>query len=403
MDLSKLLYLLMIVVLFSCNNEPTETLCDPTPAFNVDVFKDEILKALDDPANPMVGYQLVISQNGNLKHSITKGVARHARDRGGEVLLEEDTKLNVASVSKFIGTIALLKAMDDNNIGEETLVTNHLPESWKPLINSDFKNFTKDAFLRFTDLLTMNTAINFVGSTPEPGDMLTESQMLTSLGNEPNLMRKGVYQNGNFTLIRVLIGEIVYGLDENADDYATTCTEKYFEYLRDYVFSPSGLTNIPDTPQKVLNYYNTTDYPLAFQYPLSLSFTDPATNGLGWVHSSDPYLNGGSGGLLLSAKDIAQITAYFRYTEDLVSSNIRDVILSNELGLVESFTNTIHGRILRKGGTRGPETCCNRAIRSSIVLFPNNVEVAFVTNSDFRGIETMLNESFENAWVSSCN
>ncbi|GEM_PF-1738702 len=403
MFLRKLSISFLLVLFLCCNNEPTETLCDPAPAFDVDVFKDEILKILDDPANPMVGYQLVISQNGNLKYSITKGVARHARDRGGEVLLEEDTKLNVASVSKFIGTIALLKAMDDNNIGEETLVTNHLPESWKPLIDSDFKNFTKDAFLRFTDLLTMNTAINFVGSTPEPGDMLTEAQMLTSLSNVPNINRKGVYQNGNFTLIRVLIGEIVYGLDETADDYATTCTEKYFEFLRDNIFQPSGLTNIPDTPEKVQNYYNTTDYPLGFQYPLSLSFTDPATNGLGWVHTSDPYLNGGSGGLLLSAKDIAQITAYFRYTESLVSSYIRNVILNNELGFIESFTNTIHGRILRKGGTRGPETCCNRAIRSSLALFPNNVEVAFVTNSDFRNIQTTLNDSFENAWVSSCN
>ena len=195
------LVLLFGLILWSCakeENNDNQNLCDQTPVFNIDVFKDEILKTLDDPANAMSGYQLVISQSGNLVHSITKGVARHAKDRGGEVLLTENTKLNIASVSKFIGTMALMKALDDNNISVNNNLTNYLPESWKPLIHSDFKNFTKPAYLRFSDILTMNTAINFVGSIPDPGDMLTEAQMLTSLQNAPTTNRIGVYQNGNF-------------------------------------------------------------------------------------------------------------------------------------------------------------------------------------------------------------
>jgi CubicO group peptidase (beta-lactamase class C family) len=226
--------------------------------------------------------------------------------------------------------------------------------------------------------------------------------MLQALRADPVPNRVGTYQNGNFTLIRVLIGEIVYQLDETSAAYATECTEKYFEYIDQNIFSKLNL-DCPASVAEVNAYYNTTTYPWAYQHPFNAVFSNPADGSLGWGHSNSPYRNGGSAGLMLSALDIAKIMAYFKHddAELIISEARRNNILEFELGLTESTTGE-HGRYPSKGGTRGPDDCCDRAIRSRIMFFPNNVEAVIITNSDHTGLGVLLRDAFDASWLSPC-
>ena len=368
------------------------------PQFNIDRFVEEVNMRMNDVANPVSGYQFVVNQSGNLYHSEAGGVAVHANDPNGEISMSVNSRMNVASVSKFIGAMAMMKVMEDYAISVEFNIVNYLPESWRTLVHQDFSDVDSEAFLTFRKLMKMNTAIVFPGTNPSPGIMPTEAQMLAALRAAPDLSRIGMYQNGNFTLIRVLIGEIVYDLDENATDYATTCTDKYFEYLKTNFFDPLGIFP-PMTAQSVNDYYAVTAYPLAYRFPFDDTWTNPSDGSLGWAHTSNPYLNGGSGGLLLSSMDLARLIAFFRHdpNEMLISKTQRDKILSYELGLIESSDGE-NGRYQSKGGTRGADNCCSRALRSRIMFFPNGVEAVLLSNCNITTLGTILRESYDAAW-----
>ena len=391
----KFLFILALatILLTNCKKE-NKQLCDPTPVFNPDVFISKIDSSLNSQS--IIGYQYAINVNGNLYHDTIKGRSRHTTDPGGPLDLTSNHRFNVASISKFIGSIALLNALEDNNISIDFAMSDYLPPSWNSQIHLGNKSLT------FKDILSNETGINFPGSTPRPGDMPTEAEMLQGLSSTPVPSRVGVYQNGNFTLIRVLIGEIVFNLDETATNYATECTNKYFEYLNTKIFSKLNL-NCPKSASDAIAYYATSSYPWAYQYPFDSTFTSPTSGLVGWAHSNSPYRNGGSAGLLLSSLDIAKIMAYFKHdnSELIISKIRRDLILEHELGLTESI-NGKYGRYQSKGGTRGPDDCCDRSIRSRIMFFPNDVEVVILTNSDHNSLHNLLRDAFDNSWINPC-
>ncbi|MCB0530989.1 MAG: beta-lactamase family protein [Saprospiraceae bacterium] len=392
-----LIVLIAVLYVFpTCKNK--DDLCNPIPQFNIDLFVQEVNARTNDAANPVSGYQFAVNRNGQLYHAEAGGVAIHAKDPNGPKNMTVDVRMTVASVSKFIGAMAMMKVMEDYGIGGEFNVIDYLPDSWKTVAHPDFKDVDKAAFLTFKRLMTMNTAIAFPGTNPSPGIMPTEAQMLAAIRATPDPTRIGVYQNGNFTMIRVLIGEIVYGLDETSANYATACTDKYFEYIKTNFFDKLNVYP-PMTAQAVNDYYSVTTYPLGYRFPFDATWSNPSDGTLGWAHTSDPYLNGGSGGLLLSCMDLAKLLAYFRHddNETLISKTQREKILSEELGLIESADGA-YGRYQAKGGTRGPESCCNRALRAQIVFFPNGVEAVLLSNCNIATLGSILRDSFDAAW-----
>ena len=398
---STLSLLIYVLVFSACEKDDPQQFCDPAPKFDIDAFVEGLQERLNNEDNPNVGYQLVINKDGNLYHAEAEGFAIHENDSDGPVAMSVGTRMNVASVSKFIGTVALLKAMEEHNVSLEFNVVNYLPETWKSQVHSTHSDVDSDAYLTFRKLLQMNTAINFPGDDPFPGIMPTEAQMLAGLAATPAMNRIGEYQNGNFTLIRVLIGQIVYELDETANEYSTACTDKYFEYVNEKIFNPLNI-NPPSSANEVESYYDGI-YPWGYQWPFNPDFQNASDGALGWKHSSNPYRNGGSGGLLLSSMDLAKILAFFKHdqSETIISKKQRESILNSELGLTESIDGT-YGKYLSKGGLRGADDCCSRALRSRIMIFPNGVEAVLLTNGNNTTLGSTLRDSYDNAWKSNC-
>jgi len=390
-------FIIILLLLSGCLNDD-DNLCDPTPQFNIDLFIQNLEAGLSDVA----GYQLVVNRGGNLYYSNADGFSIYDVDPGGPISMTVTTRMNVASVSKFIGAIALMQVLEKHNISIEQPIHNYLPETWKTSVHPDHFDGGSPYLIRFRNMLRMETAIafDFSGSSFSPGDMPTEDAMSRALTLAAAVNRWGVYQNGNFTLIRVLIGEIEYGLDETATDYNQVCSDKYFDYIKENIFDNLNL-NPPMSVDEVNNYY-AGNFTRAHQWPFDDTFRD-TDNYLGWGATSDPTLNGGSGGLVLSAIDLAKVLAFFQHddSEVIISSDQRELILENELGLIESMTGD-QGRYQSKGGQRGPQNTTLRALRSRIIFYPNEVEAVLLINSNFTNMSNVLRDSYDDAWVSGC-
>lgn len=401
-----LLVILPVIILFlsSCEkDDESQTLCDPTPQFNIDLFIQNVNEALNDPANPVAGYQFTVNQNGNLYHAEAGGRSVYASDPGGPVDMTEFIRMNVASVSKFIGTIALMQVLEKNGIGANELIRDHLPQRWKDVMHSDHYDAGSQYRVTFEKMLQMKTGLRFSPDTSNwsPGIMPTTEQMFSAISQPAHSIRDGKYQNGNFTLIRVLITELEYGLNANDPEYNFMTAEAYFDYIKRNIFDKLGI-DAPMTISAINNYYNNTAFTRAHQYPFDITFRD-GSNNVGWGATSNPELNGGSGGLVLSSMDLAKILAYFIHDNGtIISQSQRETILENDLGLWGTGSGD-HGKYSSKGGTRGPEEDLNRAIQSMVMMFPNGVEAVLLVNSNKTDNGSTLRIAYDEAWVSPCD
>jgi CubicO group peptidase (beta-lactamase class C family) len=387
----------VLITFAGCKEKDNTQLNTGVATFQIDTFVAKISAVMNDPEMPVSGYQFLVSKNGNLYHQEAGGFMRHRLDRGGEIRVTTDSRFNVASVSKFVGAICIAQLAEKYNFSFDDGIVDYLPQSWQDTMHPAFKNPLSSQYITFRDLLRMRTSISFPGSTPPSGDMLTEQQMKAGLANTPNPSLDSVYQNGNFTLIRVLVGEIEYKLDADDESYSSLCTEKYFEYLKNNIFDKVGI-NPPSSVGDILNYYSSGNNAYAYQFPFDSTFRD-SDGLLGWNATSNPYRNGGSGGLVMNAQELGTILAYLLHdkNETLLSNERTEELINLRLGLLESPTGK-YGVYPSKGGTRGPDDN-DRAIRSRIMIFPNNVEAVLLTNCDFQQIGSALWQNYDDSHV----
>lgn len=389
---------LMGSVLTGCEGE-IPGLCTSDEYFDLDTYVTNVESAVTDVA----GFQVAVTQDGNLVYANAEGYSIHPSDDGPTVDMTTSTRMNVASVSKFIGAIALMQVLEEEGIGIDERIYDYLPPRWQDAMHPDFYQVGSPWVVTFEKMLRNETAIAFPkagNGTWSPGIMPTTTQMLAGISQPAAPNRMGVYQNGNFTLTRVLISEIVFDLSEDVNDYNGATAGLYFGYIAANIFDPLQI-DAPMTVGDVNDYYATDTFTHAYQYPFDASFNG-ANGQPGWAPTSDPTLNGGSGGLVLSSMDLAKVLAYFAHddNETIISAAQRQSILDNELGLTGSVTGA-HGRYPSKGGTRGADSD-SRALRSQVIFFPNGVETVVLTNSNLSGLNTLLKNAYDNAWISDC-
>jgi len=239
----RLSLLASIGLLLTINSCKEKDLCDPTPVFDIDLFVNQVEQALNDDSNPVSGYEFVVSQGGNVYHKNGGGFAVYASDNGGPMPMDENTRINVASVSKFIGTIALMQVLEKHNINSWAYIKNYLPPTWQNVMHETHYKANFGTAITFEDLLTMKTGIQFGDpSNYSPGPIPTTAEMYRAIGQPADSDRENDYQNGNFTMIRVLIAELEYGLDETANDYNYQTAEAYFDYIKRNIFDKLDLT-----------------------------------------------------------------------------------------------------------------------------------------------------------------
>ncbi len=392
----------LFILASSCKKDDPEALCDPAPKFNIDLFMDNVEAALtDDPYKAVAGYQLAVVQNGNLYDTLAGGMSIFESDPGGPVIMTPLTRLNVASVSKFIGTIALMQVLEKHGISVSENIREYLPARWKDALHEDYYGSGAPYPLTFERMLQMKTAIPFGDNDPtnSPGPMLTTDEMFRDIAEAAISTRYNTYQNGNFTLIRVLITELEYGLDASDPNYNFMTTEAYFDYIKREIYDKLAI-DAPLSITAINNYYDNTNFTRAHQYPFYTFFRDDDDN-IGWGATSDPLLNGGSGGLVLNSIDLAKVLAYFIHDDGtIISKEQRETILDKNLGLWGTGYGD-HGKYSSKGGTRGPDDD-SRAIQSMVMMFPGGIQAVLLVNSNKDDLGATLRKAFDEAWVSPC-
>ncbi|MBW4573034.1 MAG: beta-lactamase family protein [Tolypothrix carrinoi HA7290-LM1] len=156
------------------------------PKLNVDAFGKAIHNILKDS---VTGYMLQLRQNGNLIYNLIWNWAQTPADlRQG---WSEDTRMHVASVSKFITAVGLVKVLDSKNISYDSKIINYLPTYW-----SKGNNIDK---ITFRHLLTHRSGFSTDSSASDYTFMKSKvAAGVTQVGSYD-------YENMNFGLCRILI------------------------------------------------------------------------------------------------------------------------------------------------------------------------------------------------------
>jgi hypothetical protein len=135
-------------------------------------------------------------------------------------------------------------------------------------------------------------------------------------------------------------------------------------------------------------------------------------NTRGWEIGSRTGISGG-GGWYVSPANVAKFFAYLRFTNDILSENMRLTMDTNFLGWDQGTSTSsanAHGIYHTKNGALGNsnDESTNQGVRNVAMNFPNGVQAVIMINS--RGgdhdssfgstnLEALVREAFDDSWV----
>lgn len=350
-----------------------------TPVFSLDKFE---LKLIQEMNNQPVGWAYCINVKGNLERSGAYGVARTETD--GKIDMSIDKEINIASISKFLTAIAVMQLLEEREMSLDDQIAQWLPQDW------EFDDGV--VTLTFRDLLTHRSGLNSKNS--DFYNTLTFAALKSVIAEgvvKPD--KPYEYLNANYALFRIIIPNLWRGLpgapfipELDADD----AQKFYLQYMQDRVFSPVGISEATCSPEPrdiATLYYN----------------IDDKNSGKSGVYYGSWDRIAGGGGYFLTTKEIARVLAYYNNTNILMAKETRDLMKENRLGFdgrLSSFEK--HGDYYGKNGSISNGS--NQGVIGEIVIFPQNVEVVVMLNSqgavfsDNNFINRMIYKAYNDSW-----
>lgn len=355
------------------------SLKDPstTEVFDVDTFEQNIKAAL---TGETVGFAYAIGEAGQLARQGGVGLARTSADDGP--LAQSATKdITVASVSKPITTVAVLRVLADKGIDVDDPIGPWLPGTWEPGEGV--------AEVTFQQLMTHTSGLrqNYETATGKGGKVTAAYDNIKIAVEQDLGSTSPSYANMNFGIFRImlpamLLDTAVPGYDFSvplADHWDELTAEMFNDHMAE-LFTSVGVTGscAPSDPDPTVLY----------------RFPDNGASG--W--QTESYVAGCGGyGYYLSANDLTAFFSHLRYTDDLLTPALRDLMRDGKLGLqtVGGERGTYYGH----GGAWGINT---GAMTSCVLSFPIHVDASLVINSsggDYGSTCGVLAKAFDDAWV----
>ncbi len=322
------------------------------PRLKVEAFAAAVHTVMQGRA---AGYIMQVRQNGN---PIYTNVWEWAQTPSNLRLpWTENTRMHVASVSKLLTAIGMVKLLDSKGISYDAKIIDYLPTYWVKGPNVDK--------ITFRHLLTHTSGI---GGDKTPSDYLY-MQMNLMLGvATPG--SDSSYKNMNFGLMRILIPIINGDISKNHswpsvmprnESWDAFTIGAYKEYMQDKVFSPAGVTNADFAPLPTV-----PNSALAYGFPA----------GNGWNSGNLETMAGGAA-WRLSLKELLDVMNHFRRKNTIIDSQKAQYMLDNKLG-IDQVKETPAGKIYNKNGKWGNN---GRDEQSVAYFFPDGMEVAVFVNS----------------------
>jgi Beta-lactamase len=325
------------------------------------------------------GYILHLRKNGNLTHNLVWQWAQTPTDKNDS--WTESTRMHVASVSKLLTAIGMVKALDSKNISYDTPITGYLPTYWAKGNKTDQ--------ITFRHLLTHQSGFKTGGS--DSSYSLMKNRVA---GGVPYVGVKN-YENMNFGLCRILMPILLGEMSKDATFMPTNPSlndqvwdavsiQHYTNYMQDKVFEPAGVNNAGFEPLP------SKRNALAYEFPHKAK--------KGW-DSGDLASMAGGAAWRLSIKEVLDVLHHARRKNTILPSNKFQYLLDNYFGIDQQF-NTPAGKLYNKNGgwTReenGPKEQC------VAYILPDNMEVAVFVNSPIGTEDFSLRGIVKDAYVMS--
>ncbi len=355
------------------------SLKDPstTEVFDVDVFEQNIIDAL---TSETVGFAYAIGEAGQLARQGGDGLARTSAD-GGPLAQSATKDITVASVSKPITTVAALRVLADKGIDVDDPIGPWLPGTWEPGEGV--------AEVTFRQLMTHTSGLrqNYETATGK-GGKVTAAYDNIKIAVEQDLGSTSYsYANMNFGIFRIMVPAMLLDTAVPGYDFSVPFAEQWdeltAEMFNDHMADLFASVGVAGSCAP-----SDSDPTVLYRFP-----DDGAS---GW--QTESYVAGCGGyGYYLSANDLTAFFSHLRYTNDLLSPALRDLMRDGKLGLqtVGGERGTYYGH----GGAWGIST---GAMTSCVLSFPIHVDASLVINSsggDYGSTCGVLAKAFDDAWV----
>lgn len=342
-----------------------------TVTFDIALFEENIADIL---AGETVGHAFSITYQGLLYQAgESAGWARTAAD--APATAQSPSKaMHVASVSKMLTAILVLRLLDEQGLTPDTLVAPYLPSNWT--LGAGVENLT------FKDFMIHESGMGQKGS-------LNGYQSLRDAIALPLGSTSFFYNNGNYGLMRVLVAGLM-GIDpvDYPEFAADVLTASAFQIYADSVYNPIGvdIQCASNDPAPTIQY----------------NFPDGGASG---YLEPDQHLGCGGFGWFISSNELAQVLTYLRNTELLLPAQARQWMETEFLGYMDpanyGWIGGAYGTYLMHGGDWGHSP---GELHACAVAFPIQVEVGLVINSERGAIPyqcILLQNAFEDAWVAN--
>lgn len=322
---------------------------------NLDEFAANLHAAHKDKC---VGYGFAIYKDGQLVRQGAGGMARVNSDAPGRAF-DPGTRVDIASCSKLLTAITVLKELDRKGLKVTELIHKHLPKSWE--LHASIKTIT------FEELLAHKSGLKKMGETSkEPGKATDYLRLMMKSGiSDP--AKKFDYENANYALCRVLVPYLVdraamEKLEGNQAKFDQGVADCFADTVKKDVFKPAGLSDDialytwDATPQK--------------PETLFYDFADPK-NG---VKNKSNHLDAGAGGWWVNAKELAAVCSALDRVK-LLGNHPLLVLRTKELGIFQ--VKGQYGTYYWHNGSGGSTATA----KSNFMMFPDGVQMAIVVNS----------------------
>ncbi|WP_207492513.1 serine hydrolase domain-containing protein [Aridibaculum aurantiacum] len=333
-----------------------------TPAFDANYFGPIVHELLKDK---VVGYMFQVYKGGNAIYTGQWNWARILND--GSKGWTADTRMHVASVSKMMTAIGLVKLLDQKKISLDDPIAEYLPTYWK--------RGNGVASISFRQLL--NHTSGFSGEKSRCDYPFMKEQVEKG----PNV-DAGTYANVNFSIMRVLITIIngrmaanfnIPNVDSSIVDtmWDVVATKYFQEYLNKEVFSVAGLPTIGFKPE--------AGGPTAKAYS---SMTDKQGREGNWSTVS------GGAGMYMSVAQILKTLHAFRNGK-IVATSRAQYMLDHKLG-INSANDTPAGKVYTRLGMWSID---DGEEQTAVYCLPNNVNIAVCINSPVKDFKNNKGEN----------
>ena len=331
----------------------------------------------------VTGYVLQVRQNGTVVHNGIWEWAQTTSDGGKGWTL--DTRMHVASVSKFLTSVAMVKVLDAKGISYDAPIAPYLPAYWSKGMNVDD--------ITFRHLFRHRSGFKVEGSASDYATMKSKvAAGVSDVGSSSG------YENMNFGIMRILIpiinGDISKSAkfmdDTDLNDKAWDAVTLYLfrNYMQANVFNPAGVSNVQFKPVSGI------PHALAYRFPDS---------GDGW-NSGDVSPWAGGASFHLSVNELLTVLDHVRRRNTIIPASKAQYMLDNLFGLDQVFT-TPAGKIYNKNGAWRSSCVAdtkNCKTEQSVAYFlPNGMELAVFVNSPIGSEAFSLRGIVKDAYIAS--